>query len=152
MVYAQLQVEDTIAVNVLQPRTQAIRLPVAWAAQFTLKGAGRHSDHGALVTGDPVGFVIIIKFYTGGAGEIERNVSAIGLRVGAVVFGPTVIECRFVRPTAGWYAKAALPDGVVGIIGKFTGDAFGLPIAGATKFTLQTAYQGDAGRVRSVVG
>src|SRR6185312_7114890 len=71
--------------RVLQPGAQAVRLPVSRAAQEVLVAAGRDGDDGVLVAGDPVGAVRVVELDARGGREIQRDVAAVVLRVGAVV-------------------------------------------------------------------
>src|SRR6185369_14139095 len=103
---------DAVAVRVLEPGAQAVRLPVVRATQLGLEAAGYGGDDGGLVVGDPVGAVVEIELHRLGGGEVERDVGAVELGVQAIVHVPRIVERRLVLPVAGRDVEGALPDAV----------------------------------------
>ena len=143
---------DAVAVDVLQPRAEAIRQPVAGAAQFGLEVARRGGNAAVLVVGDPVGLVVVVELDGRGLGQAQRDVVAAGRRAGAVVLVPTPVERDLVLPVARGQVRGDGPHVVSGVVGHLRCGALGLPVAGTAQFILQTPDQRHACGVVGVVG
>jgi hypothetical protein len=138
---------DPVAVRILEPGAQALRLPVPRAAQEVLVAAGRRGDHGVPVAGHPVRRVIVIELDRRRRGEVEAEVAAPRLRVGAVVDVPRVVEGRLVLVASGRDVEGPLPDAVGRVVGQVGVGAVGLPVVGAAELGLEAAGDGDARRL-----
>ena len=89
-----------VAVGVLQPRTHAVRRPVAWAAELGLEAAGGGDDRAEHVVGDPVRAVVVVEGDRP-ARVRERDVGPAGCAAGAVVLVPGPVDRGLERVAAG---------------------------------------------------
>ncbi len=135
-----------VAVGVLQPGAQAVRLPVPGAAELALEVAGRRRDGRADVVGDPVALVVVVELHRRVGGQGQRDV--VGSGVQPVALGPPVVERGLVLPGARGHGERALPDVVDGVGGQVRGRAVGLPVTRAAELALQVAGDRHRARVR----
>jgi hypothetical protein len=137
---------DAVGVDVLKPRSQAIRLPVTGAGDFALETARRGDDPEVDVVGDPLRLVVEVELDGGGNGKAERNVGAVELRVLPVVLRPTVVQRNLVLPVTNGQSEGALPDVIGSVVVQVGGGACRIPVACTAQFTLQAADECDGAR------
>src|SRR5690606_18042350 len=65
-----LELVGAVAVGVLQPRAEAIGLPVTGAAELALEAACGGGDDRGDVVGDPVGGVVVIELHAGRVSQV----------------------------------------------------------------------------------
>ena len=106
---ARLERVDAVAVRILEPRLQAVGLPVAGTAELGLVAAGSGHDQRVDGVGDPVRHRV----------EGERHAAArageqdvVAARVTAVALVPGVVQRHLVLPVAGRHGEAADEDAV----------------------------------------
>ena len=124
---------NTVAVDILEPGAQAIRLPVSGTTDLILKTPRSRGDDRIHIVSDPVAFVVIIELDALVSSNLKGNVGPILLGICAIIFAPAVIQRRFVLPVPGRDGKAPLPDIIVPVICELRDDTFGLPVAGASE-------------------
>ena len=142
---------DPIAVEVLQPRPQARRVPIARAAEQVLVAAGGGSDDRPAVVGDPMRVVAVVEPDRGRLAERQGDVGSVARRVGAVVLVPTVVEGRLVLPVPGGDVEGRPPHSAGGV-GQVRRGAVGLPVPRAAQLGLEASRDRDRARRRRVGG
>ena len=130
---------EPVAVRVLQPRAQAIRLPVARATELGLEAAGHRGDDGILIARDPVRRIVIEELDVGCTTEAQRDVAAVACCIGTVILEPVPIDDSLVFPIAGRDIEDALPDAVRRIEVQERRAASRIPVAATTELALETA-------------
>ena len=151
----RLEGVDAVAVGILEPRTEAVGLPVAWAAELALEAARRDGDDGTDVVGDPMALVVVVELDVPAAAGIDRDVRATRLGMKAVVLVPGVVERRLVLEAAAGKAERSLPDVVGRVVREMCGRAVGDPVAAAAELALEAAGDRHArggGRMRGEHG
>ena len=141
-------VGHAVAVDVLQPRPQAVRLPVAGTAELGLEAAGGGGDALVDVVGDPVRVVRVVEAHARRRAERQGDVGA--ATVAAVALGPGAVEGGLVLPGAGRQIDVRRPDVVAGFVGQPRDGALGLPVTGAAELGLERAGQRDRARRRGL--
>ena len=69
---------STVTVDVLQPASQAVRAPVARAAQLVLKTAGRCHDARPAVVRDPMRHLVVVEAHVAVGRQQEAEVRTVG--------------------------------------------------------------------------
>ena len=146
----RLERVTAVAVGVLEPRAEAVRLPVGRAAELGLEVAHGDRDHGAVVVRDPVALVVVVELDARVGSERERDVRPAGLRVQPVVLVPRVVQRSLVVVAPGRDKERALPDVVGGVVREMRRGAGWIPVARTPELRLQRAGDRDRGRVRRV--
>ena len=147
----RLERVGAVAVGILEPASQAVRCPVAGAAERGLEVARRDRDHGVLAAGDPVALVVVVELDARPVAG-ERDVGPALLGEAAVVLVPGAVEGDLVLEAAGGDDEAALPHVVRGVVRQVRGGARRVPVAAAAQLVLEAADDGDRRRVRRVRG
>ena len=120
-----------VAVNILQPGFEALRLPIAGAADLALERAGGGSDGGVAVVGDPVAGLVEIELDRRAAGgHYQRDVVATQRSVQTIAADrPRIVNDRLVLVVAGGQGHREAPHAVRRAAGHVGGGAVLLPVA-----------------------
>ena len=105
-----LEGENAVAVRVLQPGGEAIRLPITGTANFVLKVAGHVGNCAVDAVRYPAGPVVKVEINRAVCGHREWNVCAAAFSKLAEVDVPTAVERNFVFVVTGRQFKAAIPQ------------------------------------------
>ena len=140
---------DAVAVDVLQPRAQAVREPVAGAAELVLEAARGGGDLGVDIVGHPVRGVRVVEPHVRRRREGQGDV--VGPAVAAVALGPRAVERRLVLPRPGRQGERPGPHVVAGLVRQARLGALRLPVTRTAELGLEGTGQRD-GRRRRCLG
>src|SRR5438874_5992086 len=91
-----------------------------------------------------MGLVIVIKLDRGWRVQVEGDVVAARYAMQTIIFVPAVIQRGLILPVARGYRESTLPHVVGSVVGEMGRGTRGVPVAWATKLTLEVAHDGHA--------
>ena len=143
----RLEGRNAVPVRILQPRAQAVGLPVAGAAEVGLEITDRDRDRRVVVVRDPVGLVVVVELDARSLRQAERDVVAARDGVEAVVLVPGVVERGLVLVVPGRERECPLPHVVERVVRQVRRRTGGIPVARAAGVRLQVADDSHRRRI-----